>query len=78
METWERGHAARIRGLCAPCRAWFPCDDWFDASVPTPCCPACDLPPVKIECVSPGGVLVIGMDHGHRTRVGEAQSGSIA
>lgn len=52
----------RIRGLCAKCGDWYRCDDWFDVSVPTPCCPACGLAPVKIECQRPDGVLVIGMD----------------
>lgn len=68
METRGMRAAARISGLCVPCRTWFPCDDWFDASVPTPCCPACHLPPAKIECETPNGVLVISMDHGQPAR----------
>lgn len=50
-----------IRGLCGKCRRWFACDNWFDPAVPTPCCPACDATPAKIECQSPTGVMVIGL-----------------
>lgn len=36
-------------GMCPKCHAWFPCDDWFDNSLPLPSCPDCRLAPVKIE-----------------------------
>lgn len=39
----------RIWGRCRACTEWFPCDDWFDQSVPTPCCPTCGLDPVALR-----------------------------
>lgn len=38
-----------IRGLCPKCGAWFCCDDWFDQSVPLPCCPQCRLAPTRLQ-----------------------------
>lgn len=39
----------RIRGLCPKCGDWFGCDDWFDQSVPLPCCPRCRLAPARLR-----------------------------
>lgn len=61
METWDTETGPLIRGLCGRCGSWFPCGDWFDPGVPTPCCPACDVTPTKIECRSATGVMVIGV-----------------
>lgn len=38
-----------IQGLCLKCRVWFDCDDWFDQTVPQPCCPGCGLGPVSLQ-----------------------------
>lgn len=38
-----------IRGLCPKCGTWFCCDDWFDQSVPLPCCPQCGLAPARLQ-----------------------------
>ncbi|HVL97804.1 MAG TPA: hypothetical protein VM324_00735 [Egibacteraceae bacterium] len=51
-----------ITGLCPKCGSWFACNDWFDSSVPLPCCPSCHLPPVKIHCQTPSGTLKISVD----------------
>lgn len=51
-----------IRGLCPRCREWFPCDDWFDNSVPLPACPRCRLMPTEIQCHSAAGTLSIAVD----------------
>ncbi len=45
-------HSA-ILGLCPTCDAWFPCDEWFDRTVPVPCCATCRLPPRKLVYTGP-------------------------
>lgn len=51
-----------IRGLCPKCRRWFACDDWFNHSVPLPCCPRCGLAPTRLQYQTPKGTSVIGID----------------
>jgi hypothetical protein len=38
-----------IWGRCPRCAAWFPCEGWFDRTVPEPTCPDCGVAPVAIE-----------------------------
>lgn len=35
-------------GLCPKCGGWFSCDDFFEFTVPTPCCPHCHLTPARV------------------------------
>lgn len=48
----------RIQGLCPKCRDWFDCDDWFDQSLPRPCCPDCGLGPTRVQYQPARGHIV--------------------
>lgn len=47
------GHDSAILGLCPKCEGWFACDEWFDRTVPVPCCANCRLPPRKLVYTGP-------------------------
>lgn len=53
METWDPTYppapSVAIFGQCPKCCGWFACDDWFDRTVPLPCCPHGQLAAVKVE-----------------------------
>lgn len=52
MRAGPEQHSA-ILGLCPKCDHWFPCDEWFDRTVPVPCCSDCQLPPRKLAYTGP-------------------------